>query len=190
GDGRPGLMSTLLTKNQGNYTRRLRSLSTKRIINGKDSYTNANYVSIARQFLSHARDPIGSAFLSFSTSLAVAGNFVHNYPGSNRRTGIIVARIDARRLVGNFMSQYISEREVLVPLVVFPDEIVAFVETTQASKMNMKPVELTQQILKQFQIPTYSPEEVSNIWKEHGWMYIKNNFISEAAATCGRVFSK
>lgn len=136
-----GFMSTLLTKNQGSYTRRLRSLATKRSQNGDDDSpalkkTGAHY-KIADQMSLHSIDPVGSVFLSFTPSPAVAHGFIGEtkfLPADSLNAkpvpggGLLAVRMDSRRLIPNLPSRHLAEYEYLTPLVVFPDEIVKYEE--------------------------------------------------------------
>ena len=77
-----------------------------------------NTPSLLNVMLQHSYDPKGSPFLSTS-NISTASTF-----GSTR---IAAMEIDSRRLLPNAMAwSFLGEREVLVPLVVFPDEIVHF----------------------------------------------------------------
>ena len=119
------LMSTILTKNQGSYNRRLRSLTAmyeKTIAtNGGDStYTRA--ARISTMFAVHAGDPVGSPFMSFSPRYAIAHNF-----GYNRKT---VFFLDPRSLTYN-TSGLAGEVEFLLPLITFPDELGAVYDATE-----------------------------------------------------------
>ena len=69
--GEIGLMSTVLTQNQGSYTRRLRSLTTNRINNGQDKQNGNLATALTMQFGNHALDPKASSFLSFTNDLNV-----------------------------------------------------------------------------------------------------------------------
>ncbi len=124
-EGKPYLMSTVLTKNQGNYTRRLRSLTTMREKFGSDYLGrrlhqvieggNSN-ITLSNMMLNHADDPKGSPFLSSSNDM-VATRF-----GSTKKVAIL---IDKKRLLLNGQAiDYSTEFERLIPLIVFPDEII------------------------------------------------------------------
>ncbi len=129
--GKPYLMSTVLTKNQGSYTRRLRSLSTMRqkfgvgplhspvtyAIKGRKDPT-----TLSTMMMNHATDPKGSPFISAS-NLDTASSF-----GSTHMSALM---IDERRLVPNALAVgYLGEQERLIPLIVFPDEIVHYEDFT------------------------------------------------------------
>lgn len=124
----PGIFSSILSKNQGNYTRRLRSLTTMRERFGSNDFKVSPYgdpkaksaPSLLTMMHNHANDPKGSPFLSTSNH-GVASGF-----GQNSRVAL---SIDKKRLVTNAMAfKFLGEREVLVPLVTFPDEVVYFEE--------------------------------------------------------------
>lgn len=135
-----GFMSTVLTKNQGSYTRRLRSLTTNREKNGDIGFLiyrdGAKSIRMTDQMFTHARDPVASSFISFTYDPAVAINFI----GSNKEKtvngktayvpggGLLVVKMDSRRMVPNLSSRIQSEIELLAPLIVFPDEVVLYKE--------------------------------------------------------------
>lgn len=128
-DGKPYLMSTVLTKNQGNYTRRLRSLSTMREKFGMEALRDADSVynlgkmnnpgSISVMMANHAIEAKGSPFLS-TASYDVATKF------GPRQLGAF--EIDERRLILNALSpdKYLYQHEMLTPLFIFPDEVAHF----------------------------------------------------------------
>ncbi|MEA9356318.1 hypothetical protein SHI21_08900 [Bacteriovorax sp. PP10] len=114
------LMSTMMTKNQGTWNRRLRSLNamydkfmgTNQA--GKSSeYTRAT--RITNMFKKHSKDPKGSPFLSYTPKFGVANGF-----GSKRNTAYF---IDPRMLYFNFASGYETEVEFLLPIASFPDDL-------------------------------------------------------------------
>ncbi|RYZ89670.1 MAG: hypothetical protein EOP06_09005 [Proteobacteria bacterium] len=130
GQPRFGFFSPMLTKNQGSYTRRLRSLATSRLATGdwKAKDTAARpfaTVKISDQLRAHATEPKGSMFLSFTTNLDVARGFSGIDGG-----GLLAVSVDARRMFPNSMSPLFYESEYLAPLIIFPDEVVAIVEHT------------------------------------------------------------
>lgn len=119
-----GILSTVLMKNQGNYTRRLRSLTTLRdrfsvMYASKTPMPDVkNNPSLLVAMINHANDPLGSPFLSVSDN-RVAGNF-----GKKERVALLV---DEKRLVPNAMAfAYGTELERLIPVVVFPDEVIYY----------------------------------------------------------------
>ncbi len=124
-DGKPYFMSTVLTKNQGNYTRRLRSLSTLREKFGQNHLAVPfsspiehfdSPTSLSIMMLNHAGEAKGSPFLSASNN-EVAQSF-----GKSQRVAL---KIDKRRILLNSQNyNFLKERERLIPLVIFPDEVV------------------------------------------------------------------
>jgi hypothetical protein len=70
--------------------------------------------------INHSKDPMGSPFMSFSLSPIQA----HGWAESGG--GYLVAQVDARRVLPNVVSYFKGEIEMLVPLIVFPDEVVHF----------------------------------------------------------------
>ncbi len=119
------LMSTILTKNQGSYNRRLRSLTAmyeKTITTHGESSTYTRAARISTMFAVHAGGPVGSPFMSFSPRYAVAHNF-----GEDRKT---VFFLDPRALTYN-TSGLAGEVEFLLPLVTFPDELGAVYDATE-----------------------------------------------------------
>lgn len=116
------LMSSVMTRNQGNYSRRLRSLTRARqngLMAEKDLAGTAP--SLMQMFKTHARDPEASLFMSAS-NMNIANNF------ANTGGGIGAFLIDKRRVFANHQGfkGFESEAERLIPLVVFPDEIIHF----------------------------------------------------------------
>jgi hypothetical protein len=134
-----GFLSTMLTQNQGSYTRRLRSLVTNRVHNGDgqqnqlalESPTKAlSYSSMMNQFLGHSMSPQASSFLSFTYDLEVAVNFANLKKSADGKPqgAFLAVAIDQRRLFPNLTSGFTGEIELLAPLIVFPDEVVGFQE--------------------------------------------------------------
>lgn len=136
-----GFMAPVLTKNQGNYNRRLRSLSTNRIKNGDrvfntDQGISSKSIRIIDQMIAHSRNPIASSFISFTFNPVVARVFAgttakKQINGQTKEVpwgGLLVVKMDNRRLVPNLPSAWINEIELLTPLLVFPDEIIDYRE--------------------------------------------------------------
>nr|WP_295902835.1 hypothetical protein [uncultured Bdellovibrio sp.] len=135
-----GFMSTVLTKNQGSYTRRLRSLSTNREKNGDIGFKvhgeNIRSTKITDQMTAHARNPVASSFISFTYDPNVAYRFMgqnvtKQVKGENVSVpygGLLVVKMDSRRMIPNVPSMYSNEIELLAPLLVFPDEVVKYKE--------------------------------------------------------------
>lgn len=115
------LMSTILTKNQGTWNRRLRSLTTmyeKHIdTNIKNSSEFTKAARISTMFARHARNPQGSPFLSYTPKFLTAKSF-----GKKRNSAFF---IDPRMLYFNYASRFEGEIEFLLPLMTFPDEVAA-----------------------------------------------------------------
>ena len=127
--GEPYLMSTVMTRNQGNYTRRLRSLGTMREKFGQEALRDADSIynlssgknpgAVTVMMANHAVEAKGSPFLS-TASYDVATKF------GPRQLGAFM--IDERRLILNALSpdKYLYQHEMLTPLFIFPDEVVHF----------------------------------------------------------------
>lgn len=115
------LMSTMMTKNQGTWNRRLRSLTAMyekfmgTDLNGVSEFTKAS--RITTMFYNHSRDPKGSPFLSYTPKFGVARNF-----GSKRNT---VYFVDPRMIYFNYASAFPGEVEFLLPIISFPDDLAA-----------------------------------------------------------------
>ncbi len=115
------MMSSLMTKNQGTWNRRLRSLQT---INEKflgfNNATNSSQWTknfrISTFFKQHSRNPQGSPFLSFTPKISISTNF-----GRKRSAAYL---IDPRALLANATTSYVGEFEFLTSVVTFPDELV------------------------------------------------------------------
>lgn len=113
------LMAKLLTKNQGNYNRRLRSLKTfysKKLASRAQNEIPVDIQSLAGIFKGHSHEPVGSPFLSTSV-FNVASSFA-GYPPK-----MAAIKMDKRRNLLNLVSNY-HEVEQMVPLIIFPDEII------------------------------------------------------------------
>jgi len=116
------IMSTIITKNQGTWNRRLRSLTA---MNEKFIGTNAQLESeytksarIVTMFVNHSKNPQGSPFLSFTPKFNVAQRF-----GDHKMSAYA---LDPRLVSFNFASKYKNEVEFLLPLMAFPDDVVSF----------------------------------------------------------------
>lgn len=113
------VMSTLMTKNQGSWNRRLRSLTAmyeKTIATdnaGRSDVTRA--ARITTMFKKHSDDPVGSPFLSTTPNFSVAAGF-----GYQRNSAYFV---DPRLLFFNYASGFENEIEFLLPLMNFPDDL-------------------------------------------------------------------
>ncbi|WP_413290804.1 hypothetical protein [Bdellovibrio sp. HCB337] len=133
-NGTPGFMSTLLTRNQGSYNRRLRSYATRRLVNGglEPESKNLQASLLSNQMTAHAAEPRGSAFLSFTPKFRVAASFAAPFNTDKGRIGgaLMVVRVNPARAITNgpASADYVDEKEVLLPLLVFPDEVVYYLE--------------------------------------------------------------
>jgi len=118
-DGGHFLMSSMLTKNQGNYSRRLRSLKTYRdkLASQATGYPNA-ITSVINSLKGHSVNPLGSPFISMSYA-EKAGAF------SGLEKNMAILAIPRERIIDNVISGFNSEREQMVPLILFPDEILS-----------------------------------------------------------------
>lgn len=116
-----GFFAPLLTKNQGNYNRRLRSLTTKRMGRVLEKKSSLSTFLFTDRFIEHANEPVASSFLSLTTQYEVAQRF------ANKKGGFLVVKMDPRRLTYNIMGLQ-NELEILVPLVIFPDEVVKHID--------------------------------------------------------------
>ncbi|WP_220128752.1 hypothetical protein [Bdellovibrio sp. KM01] len=130
GSERLGFFSTVLTKNQGSYTRRLRSLTTNR--QQADADDAAPTKLLTNQYWNHSGDPRASSFISFSLDPQVVAGFVGAPKFRKNKIeaggGILAVRIDSRRLFPNMSSGLAGEVEYLAPLIIFPDEVVSYKE--------------------------------------------------------------
>lgn len=119
--GKGFMMSSMLTKNQGTWNRRLRSIQTaNEKFLGQHNITQSTEWTknfrISTFFKQHSRNPQGSPFLSFTPKISVANQF------GRKRTAAYL--IDPRALLANTTTGYTSEFEFLTSLVTFPDELV------------------------------------------------------------------
>ena len=115
------LIPSMLSYNQGSYTRRLRSIATSREKNGLPESTIVEAKKIPLfypQLAQHASDPKASPFISFTTSIHTANSF-------NDKGGIVAIKIDRRRALPNYKGLN-GEFEYLVPMIVFPDEVIHY----------------------------------------------------------------
>lgn len=121
-EGKVFVMSTIITKNQGTWNRRLRSLTA---MNEKFIGTNAQLkdeftksARIMTMFVNHSKNPQGSPFLSFTPKFDVAKSF-----GQSRMSAYA---LDPRLVSFNFASKFKNEVEFLLPLMAFPEDVVGF----------------------------------------------------------------
>jgi hypothetical protein len=115
-----------------NLTRALRALTPMRLRFGTPSLTAtsplASTPKISEMMIRHSLDRAhGSPFLSFTNSLSLAFNFA--------KDAVIIARIDPRRLMPNVVSRKApQEEEILLPLILFPDEVVFYDRVSEGGK--------------------------------------------------------
>jgi hypothetical protein len=129
-DGKPFSMSTVLAKNQGNYTRRLRSIETSRAKLLAEWPYKASSANLSSLMLIHSDDPIASQFISLTPDGFIASIF-----GIEKLAAI---KIDERRLFPNVFSEFPDELEILTPLIIFPDEVVLYQEVPAGEKVAME----------------------------------------------------
>jgi hypothetical protein len=124
----PLLLSTMLSRNRGSYLDRLRSMGTARERSGlPHPSVGRDAVSFFSMIKSHAGNPNGSPFLSFSNYFNVALRFAASddgFPIQHGRGTIGAFMIDRDMLMPNLENRVGFEREVLIPLMVFPDELI------------------------------------------------------------------
>ena len=121
-EGKVFVMSSIITKNQGTWNRRLRSLTAmnEKFI-GTNAQLDSEYTKSARiitMFVNHSKNPQGSPFLSFTPKFSVARRF-----GSNKMSAYA---LDPRVVSFNFASRFKNEVEFLLPLMAFPEDVVGF----------------------------------------------------------------
>jgi hypothetical protein len=121
-DGDVFIMSSIITKNQGTWNRRLRSLTSMNDkfigtdINLNDEFTKSS--RIVTMFNNHSLEPKGSPFLSLTPSYQTARGFGY--------IKISAYALDPRLISYNFASIFKKEVEFLLPLMTFPEDIVAY----------------------------------------------------------------
>jgi hypothetical protein len=128
------LMSTMMTKNQGTWNRRLRSLTAmyEKFMGTDESGTSDEFtkaVRITNMFIKHSKEPKGSPFLSYTPKFSVAAGF-----GGKRNT---VYFIDPRMVYFNYASKYSTEIEFLLPIATFPDDLGAVYDRTLHSEAKL-----------------------------------------------------
>ncbi len=120
-EGKAFVMSTIMTKNQGSYNRRLRSLEamyekTIGTVNGESEFSRS--ARITTMFKNHSEDPVGSPFLSMTPNVDIASSF-----GSSRNSAYLV---DPRAIQFNFTSGFENEKEFLLGLTTFPEDMFGY----------------------------------------------------------------
>ncbi len=133
-----GFFAPFLNRNQGNYSRRLRSIETSRLrtgnLSGEYEFQPKGVSPLqivpkmSTMIYNHSRDPLASLFMSFSSAARVAYSFSHDsVPESGKYAGgFLVIRADRRLVLPNVESTILDEQEFLIPLVVFPDQVVHY----------------------------------------------------------------
>lgn len=166
-DGGHFLFSSMLQKNQGNYTRRLRSLKTYRdkLAKQVNSYDNTPFLTtnIVNSLKGHSHDPVGSPFISVS----------HARTASNFSDGKIVAmHIPFARTVDNLVSDY-GETERLIPLIIFPDEILFINDSSSAEEARTLASQAIGRPLKDFEKAGSGKVDPLQATKQY-WDYISS----------------
>lgn len=207
---RIAFLSTLLTQNQGSYTRRLRSLATRRLTNGvSGTPSHPPQVRISQMMHAHSLNPVASAFQSFTVDPMVAYRFVgHGIPSVDEkgqesfrsRGGLLAVAIDSRRMMPNIFSGHVGELELLAPLIVFPDEVVLYREYSRdadpdLSKINRFILDVNEKTGAQLDLPlandfSKNAGQKATDFHRSGSEYFKQMFTETAQVrSCARVFS-
>lgn len=144
-----GSMSTILTRNQGTYNRRLRSLQTmygKKIASNPHN-TTSEFVETARlttMLKQHSIEAQGSPFLSFTSDFSTGYRFGFSIADDktvqNAKGAMGAFLIDPELLLFNQMSGFKSEMEYLAPLITFPDEMVGFYDEDYMEKIGQNAI--------------------------------------------------
>ncbi len=174
------MMSSMMTKNQGTWNRRLRSLQTvnEKFLGFNNKTKSAEwtqYFRISTFFKQHSRNPQGSPFLSFTPKASVARSF-----GEKRTAAYLV---DPRALLANATTGYTTEFEFLTSLVTFPDELVDVYDKELYGEMNTSQrqarfLEKTQAKL----IEEYGQVEGEKAFKDIEIVFKHFNEVSDVAA--------
>lgn len=128
------LVSNIIKLAEGNSTEKLRALSKNRVnypFAQKAAYVPQAEIdvgSINNQMYVHSVKPTESNFISTTYDLKTAIGFSGQDPFSGRDpsdySAVLALQIDSRRALTN-LNASADEMEVLVPLIIFPDEILA-----------------------------------------------------------------
>lgn len=150
-EGKLAAMSTVITRNQGTWNRRLRSLQT---IYDKKLTQNPNNIEseftqsarITTWMKQHSIEAQGSPFLSYTSNFNTGRQFGFNVGKGNaadkngaKSMGAFL--IDPEILVFNQMTNFKSEMEYLHSLISFPDEMVSFVDESVNGELQAEEVE-------------------------------------------------
>ncbi|MFA6238967.1 MAG: hypothetical protein WC635_16640 [Bacteriovorax sp.] len=159
-EGKVFVMSSIMTKNQGTWNRRLRSLTA---MNEKFIATNfetsdefTKSARIITMFVNHSQNPQGSPFLSFTPKFEVARNF-----GATKMSAYA---LDPRLVSFNFASKFKNEVEFLLPLMTFPEDIVAFYDAKVHPDMANTEDQM-KLLFKQKLFKSYGEEKGESIYK-------------------------
>lgn len=155
------LMSTMMTKNQGTWNRRLRSLTSMyEKFMGTDNAGSSEFTKAARittMFVKHSSEPKGSPFLSYTPKFNIARSF-----GQKKNTAYF---IDPRMIYFNYASRFSSEIEFLLPIMSFPDDLAAVYDVSIHPNQN----------------------DVQDFLKEQSIKRLEKNYGANAAATYERI---
>ncbi len=155
------VMSSILTKNQGTWNRRLRSLTAmyEKFI-ATNPLLESEYTKTARivtMFVNHSKNPQGSPFLSFTPKFSVAYQF-----GSKKMSA---HALDPRLISFNFASKFKNEVEFLLPLVTFPEDVVGFYDQNIHTDM-VNSEEQMQKLFKAKLVKTYGEEKANQVYEK------------------------
>lgn len=191
GEVRYGILSNMLSANIGDVTSRLEVIENSFANNGdsRDTEDGLFVDKITDQIRNHAIFPNNTPFISFSQFAEVAIRFIGGLglQGQNEGGALVAVKIDSRRMIPNVLTKYLTERELLVPLIVFPDEIVQYQEyPNRAVDLNEFTKDLSGKDRKDLlrTEPTYE-EFVAGFNNFLG----KLSGLSEKSAMCSKVFN-
>lgn len=152
-EGKLVAMSTVITRNQGTWNRRLRSLQTiydKKLTmnpnNAESEFTQSSRLTTWMK--QHSIEAQGSPFLSYTSNFETGYRFGFNIgkgDGADKEGAKAMGAflIDPEILVFNQMTSFKGEMEYLHTLVSFPDEMVAFFDESVLGKMSKEEVAKT-----------------------------------------------
>jgi hypothetical protein len=173
------LMSSVMTKNQGTWNRRMRSLQTmydkvlnQNIETGSNEFSKSSRMTT--MFHQHGMNPQGSPFLSWTPKIETAHMF-----GKKRASAFLV---DPRLLMANYASVFTHELELLTPLITFPDEMVAIHDQTIHGAANATKREgLFLKMTKEKLVTEYGDELGELHYKKIKKIFDKHNKTSNVA---------
>jgi hypothetical protein len=173
--GMPGYFAAMINRNQGSYSDRVRSLATPILTNRNSNLTNG----LGQKFYNHAEETPRSPFISFSLDIGVAAMFAEK--------GLIAVQVDRRRAMVNMFSPMKAEAEVLVPMIIFPDEVRSL-HTTPL------PETLAEEVVKKTGVPLPTNfTELTQNGKIYSDFYKFMNGVqtkSASVSVCSKVFLK